>query len=398
MRQSPLKALLALVFLPLVGCAPFLPPVVPQVAILPAPPNGINQWIARITESTGLTNSHLLPVQGDTKTRRMAQPDGSTLTVRIHYQTSGSSSLLSPLTELEKILALGGSVMAGNPGGSPLVPQPDIMNLVSLTQQIMTFQTNGFGSALNSHIRDLLDAQLAGLAAKPGSSQNITNSLDALLAAYLKAYLDGTYVDRWGNSISQPDLTKLGNDSAGPFSTVLMEALLDYSLMTPIVYDPSQAQSPSNKTPTFVVVFPQLHECVSTNSDTNGVTKAELRAIQYLSGLSGEGAKHLSALAINTFRENATMSQILSTVFQEVARRSAEELSYDFFQRFQYTDAGAGGQAPNYAPNQNANDTNVFQMAPVEQKAVADLLANQDALQSLLKPAPSSPGGQKRTN
>jgi hypothetical protein len=147
-----------------------------------------------------------------------------------------------------------------------------------------------------------------------------------------------------------------------------------------------------------VVVFPQLHECVSTNSDTNGVTKAELRAIQYLSGLSGEGAKHLSALAINTFRENATMSQILSTVFQEVARRSAEELSYDFFERFQYTDAGAGGQAPNYAPNQTANDTNVFQMAPLEQKAVADLLANQDALQSLLKPAPSSPGGQKRTN
>jgi hypothetical protein len=144
----------------------------------------------------------------------------------------------------------------------------------------LNFRTN-----LNAHVRELLDDQLASVAENTSTDLSINVSLDGLTAAYLKAYLDGNFVDRWGTPISGPDFDKLGNDTTVASTKVLMEALFDFINMTPVIHDPSS----TNQTPTFAVVFPVLYETISTNSDARGVTSAENEAIKYLSGLGNGG-------------------------------------------------------------------------------------------------------------
>jgi hypothetical protein len=285
----------------------------------------------------------------------------------------------------------------------------NVQDLLGMLQKFQSLTTTNFQSALNEHLRDLLEDQLATSALMETNFLDINISLDAMLAAYLKAYLDGTFVDRWGNTLSQPDMTRLGSDTAVPATKVVLEAIFDYAMMTPIIHDSAS----TNKTPTFAVLFPQLYEEISDKPDAPGITAPENEAINYLSGLSGDGAKHVSSLIVKTLGgasfgakistgDNSTLSEIISTFNDELFRRNTEEVTYDLLEKFQYfpTNNGAFGYMPDIQNNTAQLDkTNNLQFGQLDfifkpevaQWSIVYALITQDDLKAL------SQGGWKFT-
>jgi len=272
-----------------------------------------------------------------------------------------------------------------------------VQAFLALLQKFQSFQSTEFQSLLAEHIQQLLEDQLSTIAIKQTNSLTINVSLDAVMAAYLSAYLNGNFVDRWGTTLSQPDMSKLGNDTAVTAAKVALEAVFDYAMMTPIVHDSSQ--SSTNKTPTFAVIFPQLYEDISANPDAPGITAPENEAIKYLSGLSGDEAKHVSALIVKSLGgasvgvkvstgDNSTFSQIISTFCEEFFRRNTEEFSYDLFEKFQYRPT-TNNSPLGYEPNKTVNDQqlaglkNLYILDKPFQTAVVAALVSQDELKAL---------------
>ena len=366
--------------------------------ILPLSTASGANWLKTISTESDLQTilSNVNGMNGTVKRRVIAMPDGSTYNVTIHYTNEVSGNVFDPGDAVKKIFPLGNSILQLGSGQQSStweltgIWHSYLQQILTLADQLRSFQGLDFETNFNTQIQDLLEDQLTTVSIKQTTNLDINISLDAILAAYTKAYLDGTYVDRWGVPVSQPDLTKIGSDTVGPFTKVILEGLFDYSLMTPIVHDPNQSNT--NKTPTFAIIFPQLYESVSTNSHAPGVTQPELEAINYLSGLSDEGAKHLSSLIIKSIGgasvgvkvstgDNSTLSEIISTLCEEVSRRTTEETSYRFFEKFEYYPST---NSLGYEPDLEANDTNLFQMDPPAQEAVVALLVCQDNLENLL--------------
>lgn len=177
-------------------------------------------------------------------------------------------------------------------------------------------------------------------------------SLKTVLAAYLKDYLSGKFVDRAGNELAKPKISKtIGNDTITGFETVILEAIFDFVYLTPALYaegdmeyeetyvgplnqdvgvivTPSAgAASPykiklegsdryfvqlykekgkpkvynkEKKKPTFVKVFPKLIAQLSKNSH-KGVTALERETIDFVCNLSSQGSQQLSGLITRLF-------------------------------------------------------------------------------------------------
>lgn len=179
-------------------------------------------------------------------------------------------------------------------------------------------------------------------------------SLKTILAAYLKEYLSGRFVDRDGNELPKPKLGKtIGNDVIVGFETVLLEAIFDYAYLTPALYTegemeyeprwvgpldakqhvtvtPTQPAGPGasydvaiaasqkyfvqlyveagrprvfnkeKKRPTFIKVLPTLVAQISTDPQS-GVTALERDAIEFVGNLNALGSQQLSGLITRLF-------------------------------------------------------------------------------------------------
>ncbi len=406
MKSFRTIATLFVIILATSGCTN-LNQTVLQRPILPVFGQDGTNWLHQINALTNLKSlgrENALPTD---HTDIIANADGTTYSVTVSYRDRKdvTRDAFDPGAAITKVFTLGDWIMhleqsdtsGRNPFGATWIFRSDVKELLTLADQMRDFRNFNYQAKLNSQIHDLLEDQLSTVSIKQTKDLEIHISLDAILAAYLKAYLQGTYVDRWGRPISQPDMTKIGNDTAGAFTKVMLDGFFDYSLMTPIVHDPNR--SSTNKTPTFALIFPQLYECVSTNSDAPGVTQSELEALNYLSGLSDEGAKHLSSLIVKSVGgasigvkissgDNSTFSQIISTLCEELSRRTSEEISYRFFEHFQYYPST---NSWGYEPRVEANNRNLFKMDASVQEAVVALLVSQDNLKNLLN------GGWKLT-
>lgn len=272
-----------------------------------------------------------------------------------------------------------------------------VQGFLSLLQKFQSFQSTQFQEPLAENIRQLLEDQLTTTAMKQTNTLNISVSLDAIMAAYLSAYLNGNFVDRWGTTLSQPNMTQLGNDTVATVAKVALEAVFDYAMMTPIMHDASQPNT--NKIPTFAVIFPQLYEGISANPDAPGITAPENEAIKYLSGLGGEEAKDLSALIVKSLGgasvgvkvstgDNSTFAQFISTFCEEFFRRNTEEFTYDLLEKFQYRPTTTNSLL-GYEPNKDVNDAQLAELKslyPLDQpfqEAVVAALVSQDELKAL---------------
>jgi hypothetical protein len=328
--------------------------------------------------------------------------NGSTnYTVNIHYTGVDIFSSTDKSNAINSILNLSAKLFKMNPDVHEFLSTSNLQafaNIFTLISQLKNVPTDlAQQTNLNAEIHDLLNDQLAQIAENQSTNYEIHLSLEALAAAYFQAYLNGSFVDRWGTSISQPDITKLGNDDTVAFSKVLLEALFDYSDMTPIVYDPGQ--SGTNKTPTFAVIFPQLYEKTSTNPDARGVTSQEFEALSYLCGVSDEAAKHLSSLIIRSIGgadigvkvstgDNDTLAQMISTICEQSARRETEASFYGVFEQFEYYPTNNSlGFAPDFNNNHLITNRAIKLLMSNEnvQTAILTLLITQDDLKNLLK-------------
>jgi hypothetical protein len=387
-----------LITLALTGCT--ITPTIPRSQILPlADTKRVPLDLTKLfTTGFNLTEASLEATTATNKTRMIATTNGRPFTVNIYYTDRSEISGDTPLRTMAQLLS-GGTLEGLAPAGLDWTYKGYVKNMLLLADKLRNFQGPQFQSNLLAHVSELQTDQTLGTGSGSATNQTIRVSLDAILTAYLKAYLDGSYVDRWGVSISQPDLSKIGSDTAAPFAKVAFEAFFDYSLMTPIVHD--STQSSTNKTPTFAVIFPQLYEQVSANTDAPGITSDELEAISYLSGLGAEGAKHMSSLFVKTLGgaavgakvsvgDNTTFSQIISTLCEEISKRTTEEISYDFFEKFEYTNSAS--TVSGYIPDFKDNDKN-FQpnLTHEAQTGVVTLLVSQDKLKTLLHGKPSPP-------
>ena len=325
-----------------------------------------------------------------TKTRTIALNNGqSNHIVTIEYEDFGSADSLEGGSVIKKITVLGSSILHSDKPSSANISKCDLKEILNLISQLSSFQGTNFQTSLSTHINQLVASQLDGLT---NSATNLTIkvSLDAMLATYLKFYLNGAYIDRWGTAVSQPDIAKIGNDTVSPLTKVVLEAVFDYSLMTPIIHD--SGQPGTTNTPTFAVVFPQLYEPISTNSDASGITEAKYSLIKDFSKSGGEINNLLSSLLIKafggvsvggkvSFGDNSTLSAILSTLCAELSSRTTEEISYDFLEKFRYIGSTNSVLQPDYAANTN----NMFKMDYPLQYAVCLMLANQSSLNTLMQ-------------
>jgi hypothetical protein len=251
-------------------------------------------------------------------------------------------------------------------------------------------------------------------ATNSSSTKTIDIRLDTIAFAYMQAYLEGNFVDRDGTKISQPDISsKLGNDTVTSFEKVLLEAVYDYATMTPIVHEPESAKpsdldnegksgadattASSSLKPTFVVLFPDFYEEVSTDTDARGVTEAEMKLMTFFRGIGGEQSKHLSSIIIRflggaavgaklSVGDNDTLSKAVSTLCEQFVAGTTDTICYNFFEKFQYTVDSDG----NYISDADANKRNLGLTKEVGD-AIAKALQYEDLLSSLVKTSTSQP-------
>ncbi len=257
------------------------------------------------------------------------------------------------------------------------------------------------------------------MAAEKPNKKIIDIRLDAILFAYMQSYLEGTFVDRGGTTISKPDISaKLGNDTITSFEKILLEAVYDYAMLTPIMHDKSDKSHEKEVTPTseheglagagsgkdskapskptFVVLFPDLYEEVSVEPDARGITSAELKFMTFLRGMGSEQSKHLASLITRfiggfafvgklSVGDNDTLAKVVATLCEEFTADTTEAISYDFFQKFQYkVTEDPTSKSKIFTANKEFNEKNLGISESVG-NAIAKALQYEDLLETLIK-------------
>jgi hypothetical protein len=197
-----------------------------------------------------------------------------------------------------------------------------------------------------------------------------------MLFAYLKAYFNGSFVDRSGNIISKPTITGSGvsNATVAGLLNVFLEAFYDYALSNKspvlaqkdkvVTYIPmylADATDPSlfvqkfkqskvndwftykNNQPTAADFVP-----IEEVSDDGLITPQKARLIRFISNIAGEKSKALSGIIFRAFGsidvglvvfgkfnigDNEILATLLDTTFEVSSRRLIELAVYQFFEK-----------------------------------------------------------------
>lgn len=194
---------------------------------------------------------------------------------------------------------------------------------------------------------------------------------------YLNQYVRGDFVDRMGARYSRPNLGLSGvdNESIVGIVTATLEALYDHSFALPVYYTHREAFEPEFKKSEdedpdlYRQVFRKVLQRdyfntagripTSVGFDDNarpvatggrrGITESEVRAVQFVAGLSEEQSKALSGLLLRLFGDievsfvvgghfsvgdNDTLARLAETVVGVSARRATEAAAYKFFEEY----------------------------------------------------------------
>src|SRR5262249_48765602 len=159
--------------------------------------------------NSSLEKIFLISKNGDhiARQRQIALPDGSVYTVTINYKNENSANLFDPGDVVTKFFSVSDSILKLKPAGIDWMHpfgtdsiwewtwswHSDLRQVLQLTDQMRSFNDFNFQKTLNEQVADLLKDQLQTVALQKSTSLTITISLDAILAAYVKAYLDGSY-------------------------------------------------------------------------------------------------------------------------------------------------------------------------------------------------------------
>jgi hypothetical protein len=165
---------------------------------------------------------------------------------------------------------------------------------------------------------------------------------------YFSAYYKGKYVDRLGNSLQKPVISRtINNTEIAGAVQVMFELLYDYGLRTPVWQDAKKNYYPGGGTTKPTVVELGLVTPTSMLDETDsmkcGITPLKADAIEYLANKAGEKASALGGLVGGSFGgfhfgfgilgkvsigDNQTLGSIVSTALSRTGERAGEELSW----------------------------------------------------------------------
>jgi hypothetical protein len=220
-------------------------------------------------------------------------------------------------------------------------------------------------SELTAFAKRLLRAQLAPVIVAPDPTRTARDPYKNAFAAYFTAYYEGTFVDRFGKSITKPQLaqtiagiegTPLGTpitfaipdaDIASAF-TVLLEYTIDLIDATPVLGDTAQAAAGTKYYPGGLTAKPtalaaNLAHYAQVSSSGCGVTAGNTKILADVAAAAGDKASALSGLesqsvggfgmSLGVFGkisvgDNQTLGTIVKTTASRVAMRAAYAAAY----------------------------------------------------------------------
>lgn len=165
---------------------------------------------------------------------------------------------------------------------------------------------------------------------------------------YYSRYYHGTYVDRFGNTLDKPAISRtINNTEIAGAVQVMFELLYDYGVRTPVWQDAAKNYYPGGKAtkPTVVDVGLVTPSSMLDEKDALkcGITPLKAQAIEYLATKAGEKSSALGGLVGGSFGglhfgfgvlgkvsigDNQTLSAVVSTALSKTGERAAEELSW----------------------------------------------------------------------
>jgi len=244
----------------------------------------------------------------------------------------------------------------------------DIRKLPDLTASTL----KDFGERIHKRFLSLaLDKDQA-----PADLDRVKTHVDEfnqVLVAYVSAYVEGSYIDRFGNTLPAPAISRtVGNTEIAGVLSVMIDAVADYVLRTPIWTDPTgkiyypagfNAAAPDPKDPTKVPLMPTaVGVKIKARGQSGdgaplitplplvvsgcGIDEVKAKAIEYLGqtaalkaslvgGISGGSfggfGVSLGAFGKVSVGDNQTVQVVIKTVMAKLAERVAAEAAYRVF-------------------------------------------------------------------
>jgi hypothetical protein len=166
--------------------------------------------------------------------------------------------------------------------------------------------------------------------------------------AYFSAYFSGKFVDRFGQSLPKPVLSRnIGDTEISGTATVFVELLLDYWLRTPVWKDSAgkfyPGQFGSDGPPTAVTEGLAVQLPLVTDSKQCGIDALKAKAVQYIANTAGTKASSIGGLIGGSFGglhfgfgilgkfsvgDNQTLNALVKSLLGKGFERAGEETSY----------------------------------------------------------------------
>lgn len=274
-------------------------------------------------------------------------------------------------------LAVGSVNLPGNEHKELTLTAAEVREFASLAMELAFDELDGQGSS---------ESLAAG---------NQESTFGKRVRAYLRAYVNGSFVDRAGVKYSKPKLSKDGvdNDTITGLITVVLEAVFDAQFQTPVyaksatadvfkevtkpvpaswglpgkdlyikVFEKSSQTTESyftadNAKPTALAFDASIKAAVADDK-APGVDAKELKATMTVTKLSGEQSKAISGLLIRSFGgltaefviggefsvgDNESLAKVVEAVVATTARRVTMASALAFFEDYPMQPDIAGG-------------------------------------------------------
>jgi hypothetical protein len=216
------------------------------------------------------------------------------------------------------------------------------------------------------------DLDREGMRADLASTKAHVEEFNQVLVAYVSAYVDGKYVDRFGNTLPTPAISRtVGNTEIAGVLSVMIDAVADYVVRSPVWTDPTgkiyypaafNAAAPDlTKDPKAMPLKPTVVDIKVKTRDQGGddgtplikplplvasgcgIDEAKAQAIEYLGQTAALKASMVGGISGGSFGgfgvsfgafgkvsvgDNQTVQVVIKTVLAKVAERVAADAAY----------------------------------------------------------------------
>lgn len=281
------------------------------------------------------------------------------------------------------LIAAYGQINGEVPQGFSLAPRANIIPEFMLNEPLVKKIVNSSYSSLiegsessiditNGDIESFVAMSAKNYGAEKGLGKSSDSAIHKIIKKYLITYYSDAkngFIDREGTVYKRPEIkTSIGNDIITAVALITLEGVFDGILNVPVYIDDAGLyQTAKGLEPTVHKLnFASPEKIVLKGKD--GITKFELKAIRYLSGLASDQSKALSGLVVRafgdleigfvigghfSFGDNDTLAKLLDTVFEVSSKRIVEAGAYKGFSKLTH---GSNGFTTSESMNTGATE------------------------------------------